>query len=180
MLCLQVSALSKIFSTEFQRLTYREHDGREITYSLFFYDRFWKAHDAAIDWLAGTASPGDIVVTSTPHWVYIRIGLRAVMPPFEPDSVIAEDLIDSVPAKYLLIDSLIFPDVSRRYVAPIPERFLERWKRVYSTNDGSVHIYERRDSNTHFRGNHPQWIGYFIPCSIYTTPLDILISFISE
>ena len=156
MLCIQVFALSTMFSTNLGRVTYRGHDGEEITYRLFFYDHLWKAHDAAIDWLAGTASPGDIVVTSTPHWVFIRTGLMAVMPPFEPDPIIAQDLINSVPAKYLLIDGLTFVDVSRRYLAPIPKRFPERWKQIYTANNGSVQIYERRDSDTHFKDSHAQ------------------------
>src|SRR3954469_8501690 len=50
----------------------------------------WKAQDQAIDWLIANASPEDIVATSTPHWVFIRTGLKAVMPPFEADPVLAE------------------------------------------------------------------------------------------
>jgi hypothetical protein len=154
MLSLQVFALSKLFTTDFERVTYRGHDGKEISYRLFYYDPLWEAHDTAIDWLAGVASRGDNVVTSTPHWVFIRTGLKAVMPPFEPDPVTAQALIDSVHAKYLLIDSLTFLDVSRRYLAQIPKRFPERWKEVYTANNGRAQIYERRDIGTHFQSNH--------------------------
>ena len=69
--------------------------------------------------------------------------------------VIAQQLIDSVPAKYLLVDGLTFLNVSR-YLVPIPERFPERWKQVYATNNGIVRIYEKRADDTYIQGNHAQ------------------------
>ena len=52
---------------------------------LFFYRPRWQQHDAALAWLARTAQPDAVVATSTPHRLYLASGLRAVLPPFEPD-----------------------------------------------------------------------------------------------
>jgi hypothetical protein len=141
---IQVFALSKMFKTDFNRVSYRGKNGHEISYHLFFYNRSWKAQDQAIDWLLANASPEDIVVTSTPHWVFIRTGLKAVMPPFEADPVLAQQLLDSVPTKYLVIDSLGFIDVSRRYGMPVVETFSQRWKEVYTSPDQSARVFQRR------------------------------------
>jgi hypothetical protein len=146
---IQILALHRMFGADADRATYRERNGREEVYSLFYYDRFWKAQNAAMDWLATTAGHKDVVVTSTPHLVAIWAGIKAVMPPFEPDPAIAQALIDSIPAKYLVIDSFQPPlDMASRYLAPIVKRFPERWKRVYSVADGGVQVYERRDNDT--------------------------------
>jgi hypothetical protein len=141
---IQVFALSKMFKTDFNRVSYRGRNGHEISYHLFFYNRSWKAQDQAIDWLLANASPEDIVVTSTPHWVFIRTGLKAVMPPFEADPVLAQQLLDSVPTKYLVIDSLGFIDVSRRYGMPVVETFSQQWKEVYTSPDQSARVFQRR------------------------------------
>src|SRR2546426_9251353 len=64
----------------------------------------WKHHEEALDWLGQHADTHDIVATITPHWLYIKTGLSAVMPPFEPDVIEAQRLLDSVPVTYLITD----------------------------------------------------------------------------
>ena len=103
-----------------------------------------RLEDQAIDWLLANANPEDIVVTSTPHWVFIRTGLKAVMPPFEADPVRAQQLLDLVPTKYLVVDSLAFIDVSRRYGMPVLEAFPQRWQEVYTSPDESARVFQRR------------------------------------
>lgn len=117
MLVVQVVGLGNVLRDRLSAVRYRGRDGRAVSYRMFFYDRQWRGHDEAIDWLATHADSGDIVVTDTPHWVYLRTGLKAVMPPFESDPARAEALVDSVPARYVILDSLGFVDVSRRYTA---------------------------------------------------------------
>jgi hypothetical protein len=98
-----------------------------------------------LDWLKEEAKPGEIVVTSTPHRVYLKTGLSAVMPPFERDVHIAQRLVDSVPGRYVVIDSLDFVDISRRYAAPMVEAFPKLWELIYGTSDNGSHIYRRVD-----------------------------------
>ncbi len=127
-------------------MSYEDRQGTRHEYRLFFYDEKWQSHDAALDWLKERARSGEIVVTSTPHWVYLKSGLRAVMPPFTPDSREAQRLIDSVPASYLIVDNLEFVDISRRYTAPVVQAFPDRWKLIYSPSGNGSWIYRRMKS----------------------------------
>lgn len=98
----------------------------------------------------------DVVAGSMPHWVYLRTGLKAVMPPYEPDPAKAQHLLDSVPVKYLIVDEELAID-TRRYTYPVVRSFPAGWKRVYSASVTSefgnerkdrFEIYERVDSQT--------------------------------
>jgi hypothetical protein len=122
---------------------YEDHRGRRHEYRLFFYTRAWQQHDLALDWLKKEARPWEIISTSTPHWAYLKTGLRAVMPPFEADVYEAQRLVDSVPVSYLIIDTLEFVDIGRRYPAPIVRSFPERWRLIYSTPENGSRIYRR-------------------------------------
>jgi hypothetical protein len=125
------------------KASYKTKTGQQQEYRLFFYTEAWQLHDAALDWLAGEANPREIVATSTHHWVYLKTGLRAVMPPFEADVRAAQRLVDSVPVSYLIVDNLEFRDMSRRYAAPIVEAFPERWELIYSSAEKGSRIYRR-------------------------------------
>ena len=118
-------------------------------YILFFYGPEWRLHAKALDWLGAHARPDEIVATSTPHWVYLRTGLRSVMPPFEPDVREAQRLVDSVPVSYLIVDSLRFVDVSRRYGAPIVSAFPGYWELIESASNKSSRVYRRTLQKDH-------------------------------
>jgi hypothetical protein len=107
-----------------------------------WYEEPWRKHDAAIDWLAQHAPRESVVITTTPQWIYLRTGLRSVMPPFEIDPVRADELMASVPGRYLIIDNLPFLDVSRRYAAPVVARFPERWRLIFPGDSAGTSIYE--------------------------------------
>jgi hypothetical protein len=73
------------------------------------------------------------------------------MPPFESDPIKAEQLLESVPVTYLMLDEGLAID-SKRFMKGVVEGFPDRWKRVYSddvvTETGERHeqafaIYER-------------------------------------
>jgi hypothetical protein len=121
--------------------------GRTHNYRLFFYDRTWRLHDDALDWLKGAAGKPAVVATSTPHLAYIRTGLPAVMPPYEIDPVKAERLLEQVPVGYVVVDKLEFLDVGRRYAAPAVERARDRWPLIYATNDSGPRIYGWAEKN---------------------------------
>ena len=119
--------------------------GQRHEYRLFFYDRSWRQYDKGLDWLARQAKPGEIVATSAPHWAYLRTGLRAVMPPYEPDPAVADSLLARVPATYVIVDQLAFIDVGRRYTIPVVEHAPDRWRLIYSSTDSGPRIYRRAE-----------------------------------
>jgi hypothetical protein len=126
--------------------SYVGRDGRPVRYRLFWYDRPWQQLDAAIDWVARHAAPGDVVITSTPHWVYLRTGLQSVMPPFEADPARAAQLMASVPRRrYLILDHLDFLDVSGRYGGPVVAAFPQHWRLVFRNEPLGASVYEYVD-----------------------------------
>lgn len=122
---------------------YEDERGRRREYQLFFYRRPWQLHDEALDWLKGVAKPAEIIATSTPHWAYLKTGLRGVLPPFEPGVNEAQQLIDSVPVTYLIIDNLEFTDITRRYATPMVRTFPERWTLIHDTGYNGSRVYRR-------------------------------------
>jgi hypothetical protein len=85
------------------------------------------------------ARPGDVVATYAPQWVYLRTGLKAVMPPFELNPERAQNLLDSVPVTYLIFEE----SFTKRYVSLVTQRYPNIWKQIYSDQDGAFKIYER-------------------------------------
>ena len=73
---------------------------------LLAYDRPWRLHGEALEWLRQHGRPDEIVATSSPHWAYLKTGLKTVSPPWEEDPVIAQRLLEAVPVDYLVIDNV--------------------------------------------------------------------------
>jgi hypothetical protein len=152
-LALQLIVFLQVYTRQHRTVAYDAPGGGEIRYRLFFYEDSYRALDGGLDWLKRRAKPGDVVAASAPHWVYLRTGLKAVMPPFETDPAKAQRLLDSVPARYLILDDGLALD-TRKYTAPLVRDFPARWRRVYSdsivTKSGAVleerfQIYQRVD-----------------------------------
>jgi hypothetical protein len=143
----QCYTVYKVFTKHHQPAAMADAAGRTHQYRLFFYDRTWRLHDDAIDWLARSAPASGVVATSTPHLVYLRTGLPAVMPPYESDPSKAESLLDQVPVRYVVVDQLSFLDVGRRYAGPVIELGRDRWPLLYAANDSGPRIYRRAGKN---------------------------------
>jgi hypothetical protein len=143
----QCYTVYKVFTKHHQPAVMTDAAGHRHEYRLFFYDRTWRLHDDAIDWLAASARPPGVVATSTPHLVYLRTGLPAVMPPYESDPTKAESLLAQVPVRYVVVDRLSFLDVGRRYAAPVVERGRDRWSLFYAANDSGPRIYRRAEND---------------------------------
>jgi hypothetical protein len=137
----------KVFTKHHEPAVMTDAAGRTHEYRLFFYDRTWRLHDDAIDWLARSAPPRGVVATSTPHLVYLRTALPAVMPPYESDPSKAESLLEQVPVRYVVVDNLSFLDIGRRYAAPVVEGARDRWPLLYAVNDSGPRIYRRAGKN---------------------------------
>ena len=143
MLAQEGFALYKVYTKQHRPVKFLDAQDHRQEQRLFFYTEAWRSHDAALDWLRGVAHADDIVATSTPHWAYLKTGARAVLPPFEADVRTASRLLEAVPVKYLVVDSLEFVDVSRRYAAPVARAYQHDWKLVYSSPDSTSRIYRR-------------------------------------
>jgi hypothetical protein len=143
----QLYTVVKVFTKHHEPAVMTDHTGRTHNYRLFFYDRTWRLHDDALDWLKVAGERPAVVATSTPHLAYIRTGLPAVMPPYEIDPAKAERLLEQVPVGYVVVDKLEFLDVGRRYAAPAVERARDRWPLIYAPNDSGPRIYGRAEKN---------------------------------
>jgi len=139
-------ALYKVYTKQHRIVTYRDAQGGAHEQRLFFYTPAWRTHDAALDWLRQTARPEDVIATSTPHWAYLKTGSRAILPLFEADVRVARQLLEEVPVRYLVIDSLEFLDVTRRYAAPVARAYPREWQLIYSSADSTSRIYRRADA----------------------------------
>jgi hypothetical protein len=107
---------------------------------LFAHDSYWQEWEEAVNWLGVQASPDAIIATAAPHWLYLRIGRRAVLPPMESDPARARQLLEGVPAAYVIVDQLGFLDISRRYARPAVEN-APGWRLAQSF--GGTKVYER-------------------------------------
>jgi len=147
----QVITVAAVYTMRHQPVRYNSHQGSTVRYRLFFYMDAFRALDGGLDWLMAQAKPSDVIAVSMPHWAHLRTGNKTVMPPFESDPIKAEQLLESVPVSYLILDEGLAID-SKRFMQGVVERFPDRWKRVYSddivTETGERHrqafeIYER-------------------------------------
>lgn len=143
-LALQSLSLFQLYAGYHGNVTYADRNGQRVAYRLFYYDAAYEALDAGLDWLRQRARPDDIVAATMPHWVYLRTGLKAVMPPMEADLEKAHDLLDSVPVRYVLIDGSEVK-IAYQYARPVVQHAADRWKVVYFSQRGSFEIYERVD-----------------------------------
>ena len=124
-------------------VTYHDASGRSTTAHLLFYDKQAAALDDALDQISQRARPGDVMATTMPHWAYLRTGVKAVLPPMEPGRETAQQLLDAVPVRFVVLDKLAYPRISQRYAVPVVESDPALWRRVYETADGQARLYER-------------------------------------
>lgn len=138
-----------------QKVVYEDQNSKKIGYRLFFYHDSYRVLDAGLDWLKARTKPGDVVAGSMPHWVYLRTGLKAVMPPFESDPVKAQKLLDSVPVSYLILDEGLAVH-TRKYTAPVVQHFPDRWQRLYAASILTESGEEFKDSFEIYQRVEPQ------------------------
>lgn len=132
----QLHNLYGVYRYSHDEVVYTSQSGTTVRYRLYFYSPAQQALDEGLDRLRRWAKPGDTVVSSTPHWVYLRTGLKAVMPPFEANPDRAQHLVDCVPGNYLILNEGLdhFTVDAKKYVYPMVQNFADRWKRVYTDN----------------------------------------------
>ncbi len=148
-LVMQAMTLYSMYSDGLQRVTHHDRHGRTMEYQQFYYSSAYRDLDEALDWLMVHGDPGQVVAGAWPHWIYLRTGFKAVLPPFEVDSAKAQRLLDTVPVKYLILG--LDHDVLgiNRYMLPVLEQEPGKWQQIFSTRDGKALIYEDRSRSTH-------------------------------
>jgi hypothetical protein len=119
--------------------------GSERPYRLFFYDDRWAAFGDALKWLRRWGHSDAVVVTMAPHWTYLNTGLKAVLPPIEPDPAEAQHLIDTVPATYLILDTLnhTTTELFYRSLRGVSDRDPAGWRLAYQNATALVRVFER-------------------------------------
>ena len=110
---------------------------------LFYAGRDWVNWSQAADWVTQHASSKDIVATSAPHLLYLKTGIKSVLPPMESSPDKARRLLDSVPVRYVILGKFEFLDIDQRYAKPAVESQAESWKLVYTGEDRKTCVYER-------------------------------------
>ena len=117
------------------------YDRQHISYRVFYYSPADREVDRGLDWVREQARPDDVIAASDPQWVYLRTGLKSVLPPLESNSSEAERLIDSVPVRFLFVDENTY----RRYTSHLVESNPDLWKCTWRGAGDRVRIYERSD-----------------------------------
>lgn len=130
-----------VYTQELQRISYLDHRYQPVEQRLFFYKKSQQSFDEAITFVRGQAKSDDIIAAGTPHWIYLRTGLKAVMPPFEIDAAKAQQLLDSVPVSYLIVGQDVVG--AERYTLPVVQMFPAHWKPIYATPNGEWTVYQR-------------------------------------
>jgi hypothetical protein len=111
----------------------------KASYPVFGYFPPERALDDAINWLTGRPGSGEVVAAAAPTWVYVRTGLKAVMPPFELNAEKAQELLDAVPVTYLLLEE----NFTKKYVSSVIQAHPTLWYEIYSSPDNICKIYLR-------------------------------------
>lgn len=140
-LLMELLCFFTVYTRDHQQISFFDRHERFIKYRLFFYGKNYQDFDFCVTYLQQNAKPDDVVAAGTPHWIYLRIGLKAVMPPFENDTAKAQQLLDSVPVRYLVIGKDVVK--SERYTLPVVEQFSDQWKQVYTAPESNWAVYQR-------------------------------------
>jgi hypothetical protein len=124
--------IARSFSRDRMPVVYRDARGGERVYRMLRYSPEWVALDDSLEWVRRHAALGDVVATTLPHTAYVRIGLKTVLPPMVTDPAEARRLLDTVPVRFVVIDALNPPDISRRYTAPAVRADPARWRLAFT------------------------------------------------
>lgn len=141
-------ALSLVIASRYSMPeTYRTSRAALIQFPQFLFQDEDVALGQAADWIRDHAEPGDILAAAMPQWVYLKTGLKTVMPPFESDPKRADSLLDSVPVRYLIIESKSrMGDSAKDYMSSVVRAFLKEWPVVYTNREATVRVFEHAAS----------------------------------
>jgi hypothetical protein len=115
--------------------------GTPIVYKQLFYENDNVAMDECLTWIAQHARQSDIIAASMAHWVYLRTGRKAVVPPLEADAITANRLLETVPVRYIIRETPNF--FAFQYVSSAIAAEPAKWRLVYVAKTDDVRVYER-------------------------------------
>jgi hypothetical protein len=140
-LLFQLITFKDIYFNELETIKYFDRNDKLVKNRLFFGNKSFQDFNSCVSYVSQNARPDDVVAAGVPHWIYLRTGLKAVMPPFENNPARAQQQLDSVPVRYLIGGKDIVG--SERYTFPVVEQFSEEWKRVFTAPESGCAVYER-------------------------------------
>jgi uncharacterized membrane protein len=128
------------FST---RTVYEDDKGIAREYRLYYYGGASLASQAGLKWLVAHADRRAIVAVSMPQWVYLKTGLKTVMPPLDLDPQKAQQLIDTVPATYVILDKLAMESYFNKRFSGLVVHSPDKWRLVFESPRGNFDIFQR-------------------------------------
>lgn len=142
----QIGALIQLYSRTQDIAEYRSVRGIMRPYRLLDYGKEWKDFDTAVNWLRDHHQNTPVIGTTCPQLVYLTLGSKAVMPPMVANVAKAQQLLDGVPVRLLIVDDddiSHLDNLSKRYVYPVVQAHPELWKPVFAVSNSKVEIYQR-------------------------------------
>jgi hypothetical protein len=125
-----------------------------VSQHYFYYNRRWRAWEAAVAWIGANTLPDSIVATPERHLCYLRTNRRAILPPLEASPTRARHLLEAVPVSYVIIDEIgEMASFGRRYALPAVQGDAADWRLVHSV-DGAQ-IYKRATGPYQREQDHP-------------------------
>jgi hypothetical protein len=122
---------------------YQDNGGTARAYKLFHYAAAGSGTENGLKWLVTHADRRAIVAASMPQWVYLKTGLKTVMPPLEADPQKAQQAVDSVPVTYAVIDTLLMEDKFNLRFPRALRANTDKWIPVYQSAGHEFDIYQR-------------------------------------
>lgn len=130
------------YSSDFA--TVSDQSGRFLQYKQLYFSAGDAALDEAADWIRARAKASDVVSVFLPHWVFLRTGLKTVMPPLEKDAARADELLASVPIRYMIFENTNTAiNFARPYIREVIETFPNRWRLVFTSRGDLIRVYQR-------------------------------------
>jgi hypothetical protein len=140
-LLFQLITFQDVYFNELEPIEYFDRNSKFIKHRMFFENDSFQAFNLCINYVSQNAQPSDVIAAGTPHWIYLRTGLKAVMPPFENNPARVQQQLDSVPVTYLITGKDVIG--SERYTLPVVEQFTEQWKQVFTAPESDWAVYQR-------------------------------------
>jgi hypothetical protein len=124
--------------------SWRNSEGAWIRFPQYLFTEQDMQLEDATNWVKAHAHANDVAAAAMPQWVYLKTGLKSVMPPFVGDPGAAMRLLDSVPVRYVIVENNSRMGSSARdYMLPVLRAFPKDWRMVYASEARSVCVFER-------------------------------------
>jgi hypothetical protein len=138
-------------------ISYEDRQGIKREYRLMHAPAVFSSMDIVMKWLDANADKKDVIGVSMPHWVYLKTGFKTVMPPLEKDPAKAQQMLDSVPVSYLIVESMLMEQQFNQYFAGLALNAPDKWRLVHTEKE--VSIYQRSKPPARQSGDLPTTPG---------------------